>query len=219
MSEGGYKIRNQAAAHFITVAVVEWVDVFTRKEYRDIVLESIKYWQDNKGLLLHGWCIMSNHLHLIVSAKNHDLSDVLRDFKKFTSKQIIQAIKENEHESRREWMLRIFREECEKNSRNSNPALRSLQSNIKMPKLCKVSRPCGTMLLVSNQQDRNRKQIIIKRTLYNLPVLRSMYLFPCRVYFRISKPMSGPAATVASKETSGPIRRQIKDYYSLFILI
>jgi putative transposase len=119
MSEGGYKIRNQSAVHFITFAVVEWVDVFTRKEYRDIVLESIKYCQANKGLLLHCWCIMSNHLHLIISAKNNDLSDVLRDFKKFTSKQIIKAIEENEHESRREWMLRIFMEEGEKNSRNS----------------------------------------------------------------------------------------------------
>jgi putative transposase len=120
MSEGGYKIRNQSAVHFITFAVAEWVDVFTRKEYWDIVLESIKYCQDNKGLLLHCWCIMSNHLHLIISAKNHDLSDILRDFKKFTSKQIIKAIEENQHESRRDWMLRVFREQGEMNSRNKN---------------------------------------------------------------------------------------------------
>ena len=81
MNEGGYKIRNQSAIHFLTFAVVAWIDVFTRKEYRDIVLESIRYCQAEKGLLLHCWCIMSNHLHLITSAKNHDLSDVLRDFK------------------------------------------------------------------------------------------------------------------------------------------
>lgn len=118
MSEGGYKIRNQEAIHFITFATVEWVDVFTRKEYRDIVLDSLKFCQAEKGLLLHCWCIMSNHLHLIVSAKNKDLSDVLRDFKKYTSKQIIAAIQNSPHESRREWMLRIFREQGEKNSRN-----------------------------------------------------------------------------------------------------
>ena len=120
MIEGGYKIRNQAAIHFITFAVAEWVDVFTRKAYRDIVLESLKYCQAEKGLLLHCWCIMSNHLHLILSAKNHDLSDILRDFKKFTSKQIIEAIKRNDHESREDWMLKIFREEGMKNSRNKN---------------------------------------------------------------------------------------------------
>ena len=99
MSEGGYKIRNQAAVHFVTFAVVEWIDVFTRKDYQDIVLDSVRHCQDKKGLLLHAWCLMSNHLHLIVSAKENNLSDILRDFKKFTSKQIIKAIQDNEHES------------------------------------------------------------------------------------------------------------------------
>ncbi len=118
MSEGGYKIRNQSAIHFITFAVVEWVDVFTRKQYRDIVLDSLKHCQEEKELLLHCWCIMSNHLHLILSAKNADLSDVLRDFKKFTSKEIVKTIEQNGIESRRDWMLRIFKEDGTKNSRN-----------------------------------------------------------------------------------------------------
>ena len=117
--DGGYKIRNQLAIHFITFAVVEWVDVFSRKENRDIVLESIRFCQAEKGLLLHSWCIMSNHLHLIVSAKNANLSDLLRDFKKYTSKQIVAAIAANPKESRREWMLEIFKREGAKNSRNS----------------------------------------------------------------------------------------------------
>ena len=69
MSEGGYKIRNKDGIHFITFAVVEWVDVFTRKEYRDILLDSIKYCQNEKGLILHAWCIMSNHVHMVISAK------------------------------------------------------------------------------------------------------------------------------------------------------
>jgi putative transposase len=119
MSDGGYKIRNQAAVHFITFAVVEWVDVFTRKDYRDIVLDSIRYCQKEKGLLLHCWCIMSNHVHLIFSAKDANLSNLLRDFKKFTSKQLIKAIQENKQESRKEWVLEIFEKEGRKNSRNS----------------------------------------------------------------------------------------------------
>ena len=105
---------SEAAIHFITFAVVEWIDVFTRQAYRDIVLDSIKHCQENRGLFLYSWCIMSNHLHLIMSAKNKDLSDVLRDFKKFTSKKIIAAIANNRQESRREWMLEIFRKEGEK---------------------------------------------------------------------------------------------------------
>jgi len=62
---------------------------------------------------------MSNHLHLIAAAKENNLSDILRDFKKFTSKQIIKAIQDNEHESRKEWMLEIFTKAGEANSRNS----------------------------------------------------------------------------------------------------
>src|SRR5215510_10896977 len=99
MSEGGYKIRNQGAIHFVTFTVVEWVDVFTRKVYRDMVLESIKHCQDKKGLCLYSWCIMSNHLHLVASAKNKDLSDILRDFKKYTSNQLINTIAQNTSES------------------------------------------------------------------------------------------------------------------------
>jgi REP element-mobilizing transposase RayT len=95
MADGGYKIRNKKEIHFVTFAVVEWVDAFTRKEYRDIIIESLKFCQKEKGLLLYGWCIMSNHVHLIASAINENLSDILRDFKKFTSKQIIAAIIKN----------------------------------------------------------------------------------------------------------------------------
>jgi putative transposase len=119
MPAGGYKIINQEGIHFITFAVVEWVDVFSRKEYRDLVLESLRYCQKNKGLIIHGWCIMSNHIHLAVSAKHDNLSDVLRDFKKHTSKEIIKAISENAKESRKEWMLAVFTEHGKKNSRNS----------------------------------------------------------------------------------------------------
>ncbi|MEQ9299795.1 MAG: transposase [Cyclobacteriaceae bacterium] len=120
MPEGGYKIRNKDGIYFITFAVVEWVDVFTRSDYADIVLASLRYCQNEKGLDIYAWCIMSNHVHMIISAKNGDLSNVLRDFKKFTSKAIIVAIQENDGESRRDWMLQIFMEAGERNSRNQS---------------------------------------------------------------------------------------------------
>ena len=37
----GYRIRNQEGIYFITFAVIEWIDVFTRKEYAEIVIESL----------------------------------------------------------------------------------------------------------------------------------------------------------------------------------
>jgi len=118
MSTGGYKIRNKKEIHFLTLTVVQWVDVFTRKHYRDIFIDSVKYCQENKTLLIHGWCLMSNHVHLMSSATNNDLSGVIRDLKKFTSKEIIDAIIKNEHESRKEWMLSIFARQASKNSHN-----------------------------------------------------------------------------------------------------
>ncbi|HET9429831.1 MAG TPA: transposase [Chitinophagaceae bacterium] len=120
MSQGGYKFRNKAAIHFVTFAVVEWVDVFTRKIYKDILLDSIRHCQHNKGLCLYAWCLMTNHIHMIMSAQNNDSSGILRDFKKFTSKQLIAAIENNAQESRKDWMLRIFREQGASNSRNKD---------------------------------------------------------------------------------------------------
>ena|SRR6185312_4792740 len=119
MATGGYKITDQGAMYFVSFAVVGWVDVFTRKEYRDVVIESLKFCQEKKGLIIYGWCIMSNHLHLIISAKENNVSDVLKDFKKFTSKKILQAIKDHSGESRKEWVLKIFKDAGRRNSRNS----------------------------------------------------------------------------------------------------
>ena len=82
------------------------MDVFTRPVYKRIIVESLKYCQTNKGLEIYAWVLMTNHLHMI--AGTHDsvlIGDVLRDFKKFTSKNIVKAIEENEHESRKEWLM------------------------------------------------------------------------------------------------------------------
>jgi putative transposase len=94
--------------YFLTLTVVDWVDVFTRPVYRHILIDSLKHCQNEKGLEIYAWCLMSNHLHLIASAKEgFNLSGILRDFKKYTSKQIVVAIGK-ENESRREWMLNRF---------------------------------------------------------------------------------------------------------------
>jgi len=109
ITERPYQINNQAGVYFVTFSVVQWVDVFTRREYRDIVLASLKYCQQSKGLILYGWCLMSNHIHLILAAKeSNTVSGILRDFKKFTSKRIIESIEDNEKESRKSWMLWLF---------------------------------------------------------------------------------------------------------------
>jgi putative transposase len=104
-----YKIIDQHGLNFITMTVVDWVDVFVRKQYKDIVIESLKYCQAQKGLEIAAYVIMSSHVHLIVRAAGKDtLSEVLRDFKKFTAQQILQEIESGGYESRKEWMLHRF---------------------------------------------------------------------------------------------------------------
>lgn len=115
-----YKFHDPEGIYFISYATVGWVDVFTRREYRDIVVDSLRHCQQEKGLRLFEWVVMSNHVHLIVGAANgHNLADIMRDHKKYTAKQIIRAIEEHGGESRREWMLRAFREAGAANSNNT----------------------------------------------------------------------------------------------------
>jgi len=103
-----YKVGEAAIAHFVTFTVVGWVDVFSRDCYKDIIVNSLRYCQQNKGLKIHAWVIMTNHVHLIISSDSNSIVNLVRDIKKFTSKQIICAIQENLAESRREWMLTLF---------------------------------------------------------------------------------------------------------------
>ncbi|MES2862782.1 MAG: transposase [Bacteroidota bacterium] len=115
----GYVIREQEKAHFITTTVVDWIDVFSRKNYRDCIIECFDYCIKNKGMILYGYVIMSNHIHMIIQSNDEKLSDLLRDFKKFTAKIILDKI-QNEPESRREWMLERFKLATESHTRNKN---------------------------------------------------------------------------------------------------
>ncbi len=114
----GYQIKDQNAVYFLTFQVVGWADVFTRKRYRDIIIESFNYCKTNKKLKLHAYVIMSNHVHCILSTENN-LSDIVRDFKKHTSKAILNEI-EMQPESRREWLMIIFKFHAKYNKRNND---------------------------------------------------------------------------------------------------
>jgi putative transposase len=115
-----YRFGDSERPHFITFSVVEWIDVFSRECYKEILVDSIKFSIANKGLIVHAWVIMPNHVHMIVSAmQGHDLMGIIRDIKKFTSRKITGAIKENVQESRKQWMLWLFKSAASKNSNNN----------------------------------------------------------------------------------------------------
>jgi REP element-mobilizing transposase RayT len=72
-------------AYFITMTTVGWIDIFTRKNHKLTIVDSLKYCQKEKGLEIFGWVLMHSHLHLICrAAEGYKLSDILRDFKKYT---------------------------------------------------------------------------------------------------------------------------------------
>ena len=83
--------------------------MFTRNEYKDLVVESLEFCQKSKGMEIHAWCIMTNHVHLIFrSLDNQKPELLLGDFKRFTSRTIINAIQENPKESRKEFLIDFF---------------------------------------------------------------------------------------------------------------
>ncbi|WP_339607261.1 transposase [uncultured Roseivirga sp.] len=100
---------NTDLPYFITLTVVDWIDIFTRQVYCDKIIESLNFCIKNKGLIVFEYVIMPSHIHMIVQSLDGNLNFILRDFKSFTAKQIIKEIEENhQYESRSKWLLHMF---------------------------------------------------------------------------------------------------------------
>ena len=101
--------------------MVEWVDLFTRPEHKEIIINNFKFYREQKGLSVHAYVIMSNHVHCILSATvpKYDLSSIIQNFKSFTSRQLYEAV-DSDAESRNWWMKRLFERAASKHTRNHN---------------------------------------------------------------------------------------------------
>lgn len=104
-----YKAVNPDGTYFITCTIVDWISLLNRPVYKHIIIDSLNFCIKSKGLEVYGYVIMENHIHLIVSATEGNLPGIVRDFKQFTSKRLIQAIKINPKESRKDWLIDRFR--------------------------------------------------------------------------------------------------------------
>ena len=111
-----YKFGEKEGAYFISFATVYWIDVFTRVDYFDTIIESLDFCRKNKGMEIYGYCIMPSHIHLIFRSSLGDPSGLIRDFKGFTSRKMLTIIEENPQESRKEWLLWMFDRAGKKNS-------------------------------------------------------------------------------------------------------
>ena len=114
-----YKVSDNQIPYYITSTVVGSVDAFSREQYKEAICNSLLFCQKEKGLILHAYVIMTNHVHFIISAaQGYEIGHIIRDFKKFTSKKIVAAIENNVQESRKKWMLNMFAYAGQNNNSN-----------------------------------------------------------------------------------------------------
>jgi len=84
-----YKVTPETNIYFITTSVHLWVPILFNETLFQIILDSLKYCQSNKELRLHGYVIMTNHVHAIISHEAHDqIPNIVRDFKRHTATEI-----------------------------------------------------------------------------------------------------------------------------------
>ena len=105
-----YKFHNEQGLYFVSFATVNWVDVFIRSDYLDILANSVRYCREYKGMEVYAYCFMPSHVHFVFRSSFNDPAGLIRDFKSFTAKRLLRTIEENIKESRREWMLKIFKD-------------------------------------------------------------------------------------------------------------
>ncbi len=94
MGRSRYKIYENAAPHFLTCTILEWIPIFTRPDTAQIILDALVWRQQNKGVKVYAYVILENHMHCILQAS--DLEEQLHDFKAYTAKQILLCLKEND---------------------------------------------------------------------------------------------------------------------------
>jgi hypothetical protein len=102
-----YKVHPKGL-YFVALTVVGGIDVFTRYEYCDLLVDNINYCIEHKRLLVYEYAIMPSQLCMIVGVAEGSLPKVLRDFKSYSARNLLRAIAEHPQEGRKEWLLRLF---------------------------------------------------------------------------------------------------------------
>jgi len=113
-----YKFQDQDKLYFVSFAVVYWIDLLIRNEYKNILINSWEHCIKHKGMELYGYCIMTSHVHMIIGTQGKNMEDIMGDMKRHTSIQLKSAIQDHPFESRREWMLWLMKRAVKKNSNN-----------------------------------------------------------------------------------------------------
>ncbi|MFH1366506.1 MAG: transposase [Patescibacteria group bacterium] len=82
-------------AYFVTSKVYQNQNIFVHKKFCEIIITNLKFYRKSKNFKLLGYVIMPNHLHTVIwPLGKYSISDILRDFKKQTAKEIITVLRE-----------------------------------------------------------------------------------------------------------------------------
>ena len=77
---------NNNLMYFLTFVVKNWYYLFDRNNRFSILSNTLKFFQENKGLKIYGYVFMLNHIHLII--QSNDVIGFVRDFKRWTSREL-----------------------------------------------------------------------------------------------------------------------------------
>ena len=98
------------ACYFLTLNIVDKIDLFVRPAYKQAVADALNHFIRTQGLHLYSWCLMSSHLHLVLRTRDGGAPSWFeRDFKKYTTPALLKTI-EMEMDLRRDWMFQRFEE-------------------------------------------------------------------------------------------------------------
>jgi REP element-mobilizing transposase RayT len=98
-----YQVREPHYAHFVTATLVAWLPVFTSAARCDILVNSLEYCRQHKGLQIHAWVILDSHFHAILAAP--DLTRVMADLKRHTARRLLEQLAAEQND----WLLGQFK--------------------------------------------------------------------------------------------------------------
>jgi putative transposase len=92
MTRSRYKMYDKEIPHFLTMTTVDWIPLFANRDIVSIILESLRFAQRERGVVLYAYVIMENHLHCIASAP--ELGKTMKQFKSFTARSAVDYLEE-----------------------------------------------------------------------------------------------------------------------------
>ena len=103
-----FKVTPDTNIYFITTSTHLWVPILFNEALFQIILDSLKFCQSNKGLRVHGYVIMINHFHAIIGHEMYDqIPNIMRDLKRHTAKEISNYLSDLDEFSQLFW-VKIF---------------------------------------------------------------------------------------------------------------